>query len=31
LTLRQMPATSDAIILWARADLFLDTAHPVAP
>jgi len=31
LTLRQMPTTSDAIILWARADLFLDTAHPVAP
>jgi hypothetical protein len=31
LTLRQMPATSDTIILWARADLFLDTAHPVAP
>jgi hypothetical protein len=31
LTLRQMPATSDAIILWARADLFLDTAHPVVP
>jgi len=31
LTLRQMPATSDAIILWARADLFLDMAHPIAP
>jgi hypothetical protein len=31
LTLRQMPAASDAIILWARADLFLDTAHPATP
>ena len=26
LTLRQMPVTSDAIILWARTDLFLDAS-----
>jgi hypothetical protein len=31
LTLRQMPAASNAVILWARSDLFLDTAHSAAP
>jgi hypothetical protein len=30
-TLRQMPFSSETIILWARADLFLDASHPAAP
>ena len=31
IVLRDMPQSYDTILLWARADLFLDTAHPPAP
>ena len=28
---REMPQTYDTILLWARTDLFIDSAHQVAP
>jgi len=31
IVLRDMPQSFDTLLLWARADLFLDTAHPPAP
>jgi hypothetical protein len=31
LALREMPQSGETIILWARDDLFIDSAHPTTP